>query len=106
MKRKVIGVKDGFILTWAVGVKNKADHPWWHIFYIVYQKILIQQMIKTCTYNKSRIWITTCKKCDYLKAEAREVWIPGELKLDAEGNCQAGDTNELKKTIDKMVISK
>ena len=78
MSRTVVAERHGFKVTWIEKKRFAVLHKWWHFFFRVTQAIVIMDSIKGKQYKRSRIWVTTCRKCDYKKLEARELWLPGQ----------------------------
>ena len=79
MSRKTVSEKEGFKVTWLVTKRHEDLHKWWHFFFRVVQGITVHATIKGVTYVKTRLWVTTCRKCGFKKLEAREFWLPGEV---------------------------
>jgi len=88
MSREIVSEKDGFQVTWLTEKKHEEKHLWWHFFFRITQGITVQANIKGANYNRSRMWVTTCKKCDFKMIQVRELWLPNE-KIPDDGGIDA-----------------
>ena len=89
MSRQIVSEKDGFRVTWLTKKNVEVQHLWWHWFFRIVQGITVESNIKGVNYIRSRMWVTTCKKCDFKMIQVRELWLPNEKIPDDEGELDA-----------------
>ena len=90
MPRKIISEKEGFRLTWLEKKRFEQNHKWWHFFFTNTQFIVVESFMKGRSYIRSRMWVTSCRKCDFKKLDIRELWLPGEQIPEDEPDIMAG----------------